>query len=302
MLKTIKDGKLWMVTQPDHGQLAGYLAAHWGGHADFNRPGYYASVNQQRLRDETIFAIAQHDNGWWEWEAAPDLSAADGMPLDLAEVLQDQAAGMSRWRQGLSRFNHSPYANLLISSHAYWIYAIRALSNPDPAFTHPLFWKGSPEKLYPGSREEPLKFIAELELLQAQWIETLRADRETAAWVEPDVLKPHQRLLQVCDGLSLALSSALIQARSGETRGLGADEFELHDVPRASWQDRVTIQVTPRGPGRIELDPYPFDIDPLPVLMPARIIPWPQAKPEHFHTWWQAQLPQPVAFQLVSRS
>ena len=154
MLKTIKDGKLWMVTQPDHGQLAGYLAAHWGGHADFNRPGYYASVNQQRLRDETIFAIAQHDNGWWEWEAAPDLSAADGMPLDLAEVLQDQAAGMSRWRQGLSRFNHSPYANLLISSHAYWIYAIRALSNPDPAFTHPLFWKGSPEKLYPGSREE----------------------------------------------------------------------------------------------------------------------------------------------------
>jgi len=30
MLKTIKDGKLWLVTQPDHGQVAGYLAARWG--------------------------------------------------------------------------------------------------------------------------------------------------------------------------------------------------------------------------------------------------------------------------------
>lgn len=29
----LKDGKLWPVTQPDHGQAAGYLAAHWGGHA-----------------------------------------------------------------------------------------------------------------------------------------------------------------------------------------------------------------------------------------------------------------------------
>ena len=63
--------------------------------------------------------------------------------------------------------------------------------------------------------------------------------------------KPHERLLQVCDGLSLALSSALIQARTGETKGLGADEFELHDEPRASWKDRVTLQVTPRGPGGV---------------------------------------------------
>ena len=301
MLKTIKDGNLWLVTQPDHGQAAGYLAAHWGGHAGFTRPGYYESGNHERLRAETIFAIAQHDNGWWEWEATPDLSPEDGMPLGLAEVLKDQAAGMSRWRNGLSRFKHAAYANLLISRHAYWLYAIRALRDPDPAFTHPLFWKGSPEKLYPGSRQAPLKFIAELEELQAQWIKTLRSDRATAAWVEPGNLQPHERLLQLCDGLALALSSALIPARTGETKGLGADAFELHDVPRRSWMDRVTIQVTPVGQGRIELDPYPFDLDPLPVLLPARVIPLPVEKPDPFHAWWQAQLPQPITFQLLSR-
>jgi hypothetical protein len=108
MLKTLKDGRLWLVTQPDHGRVAGYLAAHWGND-QFTPPGSYASVPEPgRLRAETIFAVAQHDNGWWEWEAAPDLAEADGLPLDLAEVLRDPAAGMERWRKGLSRYPNKP--------------------------------------------------------------------------------------------------------------------------------------------------------------------------------------------------
>ena len=87
MLKTIKDGKLWLVTQPDHGQVAGYLAAHWGNHAGFAKPGYFTSSYDEELRQQTVLGIAQHDSGWWEWEAMPDLSPADGLPLDLAEVL-----------------------------------------------------------------------------------------------------------------------------------------------------------------------------------------------------------------------
>jgi hypothetical protein len=33
------------------------------------------------------------------------------------------------------------------------------------------------------------------------------------------------------------------------------DAFEFRDVPRAGWEDRVTITVTPLGGGRIALDP-----------------------------------------------
>ena len=103
MLKTTKNGKLWMVTQPDHAEVAGYLAAHWGND-DFARPGHYAAApDAERLRAEVIFAVAQHDNGWWEWEVTPDVSADDGFPLDLSEVLKDQQAGMNRWRTGLRR-------------------------------------------------------------------------------------------------------------------------------------------------------------------------------------------------------
>ncbi len=289
MLKTHQHNQLWLVTQPDHAQVAGYLAAHWGND-DFVRPGCYASVpDSEKLRAETLMAIAQHDNGWWEWEATPGLADADGFPSGLAEVLKDQRAGMNRWRIGLARFNNRPYVNLLISHHAYWLYAAKVQPSPDPAFLHPLFWNRSPEQLFPGSRERGVKFIAELESLRQQWIEELRADPATASWIEPANLQPHGRLLQLLDGLSLSLCSDLIPARNGDAKGFGGDAFELHHVPRRSWDDRVTIEVSPSSERRIILDPYPFDTDPLPVGVPARVFKLPADSSGHFPIWWNAQ-------------
>lgn len=302
MLKTIQDGKLWMITQPDHSQIAGFIAAHWGNSL-FACPGYFSAASvkdPERLRAEAILAIAEHDNGWWEWEAIPDLSAFDGFPAGLGEVLQSQQAGMDRWRSGLARFQNRPMVNLLISSHAYWLYAARAVQNPEPAFNHPLFWKGAPEKLHLGSNEAPLAFMAELQKMQLGWIEELRADPEAASWIETASLAPLQRLIQLCDGISLALCSALIPAKAGASKGLGEDLYELHEVPRGSWSDRCTITVTPRGDRRIELDPYPLDIDPLPVMIPARIVELPAKKPAHIQTWWHACVPQQIQFQFVS--
>jgi len=291
-----------MVTQPDHSQIAGFIAAHWGN-ALFTRPGFFSAetvADPERLRAEVILAIAEHDNGWWEWEAIPDLSAADGFPAGLGEALQNQQAGIDRWRRGLTRFPRRPFVNFLISSHAYLFYAARALQTPEPAFNHPLFWKGAPEKLCPESNEALLAFMAELQEMQLGWIEELRADPETASWVEPASLAPLQRLIQLCDGISLALCSALIPAKNGACKGLGDDSYELHDVPRRSWMDRCTITVTPRGDRRIELNPYPFDIDPLPVVMRARIVELPAERPAHVHSWWHACVPQQFQFQFVS--
>ena len=289
MLKTLQQDKLWLVTQPDHAQVAGYLAAHWGND-DFVRPGCYASVpDSERLRAETLMAIAQHDNGWWEWEASPELADADGFPSGLAEVLQDQQEGMNRWRTGLARFDNRPYVNLLISHHAYWLYAAKVQPSPNSAVVHPLFWNRSPEQLFPGDREEEVAFIAELESLRQPWIEELRADPASASWVDPANFHPHGRLLQLLDGLSLSLCSALIPARNGDAKGLGGDEFELQSVPRRSWDDRVTIEVSPSSERRIVLDPYPFDMDPLPVGVPARVFKLPVDSSRHFPIWWNAR-------------
>ena len=71
MLKCQVGSELWCIAQPDHAAVSGYLAAHWGND-EFARPGSFAPFPEpERLRAETIFAIAEHDNGWWEWEADP---------------------------------------------------------------------------------------------------------------------------------------------------------------------------------------------------------------------------------------
>ena len=300
MFKTVQHGRMWLVAQPDHAEVAGYLAAHWGND-DFVRPGSFANApDPERLRAATVMAVAQHDNGWWEWEATPEIAAIDGFPSGLADVLKNQQAGMNRWRLGLRRLDSVPYANLLISHHAYWLYAAGALTDPDPAFAHPLFWKGSPEKLLPGRREAELAFLAEIEELQREWVKALRADAATASWVEPEHLHPHARLLQLLDALSLSLCSALLPARSGKAKGLGEDEFELRDVPRRTWSDRVAIRVTPLGERRIALAPYPFDQDPLPVSVLARGFDLPADRSAHFQTWWHAKPLEVLEFQFSS--
>lgn len=299
MLKTQRQDQTLLVSQPDHARVAGYLAAHWGNE-DFATPGRFAdSQNPEELRAETVLAIAEHDNGWWEWEAAPEVGSLDSLPLDLAAVLKNQQAGMDRWRRGIPRLGGDhPYVSLLISFHAYWLYALRTKPDPDPSFIHPLFWNRPSESLYSGTREAESKFLADLEAQQVALTARLQADPATRLWVEPGNLKPHARLLQLLDGLSLALCSPLIPPSFGEAKGLGADPFDLLEVPRTNWRDRVTIEVRPAGDRQIVLHPYPFDLDPLHVVVPARIVNSSAQPSGSFQSWWHAQPLRVVDFEL----
>jgi len=301
MLKTLRDNKVWLVSQPDHGEVSGLLAAHWGND-DFSRPGHFAQSSEpERLRAETVLAIAQHDNGWWEWEAAPELVVDEGLPLDLTEMLKNQQDGMNRWRLGIPRLSRDhPYASLLISFHAYWLYAHGCQIDPDPAFAHPLFSRSSSTSLMGDRVATARGFVGEIKDMQDELTARLREDPACATWVDKEHLNPHVRLLQILDGLSLSLCSALVPPREGKARGLGDDVCDLFDVPRQSWKDRVTIAVRPTGERRIVCEPYPFDVDPLPVFVPARIIAWPAQPRAHFQSWWHAERKQPIRFEYCS--
>ena len=301
MLKTLRDKKMWLVSQPDHAELAGLLAANWGND-EFARPGQFASADDpEQLRAEIVLAIAQHDNGWWEWEATPELSEVDGLPLDLTDVLKNQQDAMNRWRLGIPRFSRDhPYASLLISVHGYWLYAQGIQTDPDPAFVHPLFWKSSSTSLMGEPTEIARGFVDEIKEMQDALIKRLRKDRTCAAWIDTEHLNPHARLLQLLDGLSLSLCSALIPPRIGTAKGLGDDEFDLLEVPRRSWEDRVTIEVKPASERRIVCEPYPFGVDPLPVAVPARILDWPAEPSAHFHSWWHSERKQLIRFEYCS--
>ncbi len=65
MLKTARDGQVWLITQPAHAELAGKMAAHWGNE-EFAAPGHFAaSADPQRLRREVV----------WPW---PNTTTAGG--------------------------------------------------------------------------------------------------------------------------------------------------------------------------------------------------------------------------------
>jgi len=299
MLKTQRQEKMWLVTQPDHAQVSGYLAAHWGNE-EFARPGYFAdSADPERLRAEMVFAIAEHDNGWWEWEADPPLSAEDGLPQGLGEVLKNPVAGMERWRLGIPRLaERHPYASLLIGDHAYWLYAAQFDPDPPPEFTHHLHRGRS---LYPKELEtEARRFLADVREMQEAFRRRLEEDRFWRAALEPEHRNPHVRLLQTSDVLSLALCSAVIAPVEGEAKGLGEDHVVFHEVPRRSWEDRVSIALKPLGDRRIACDPYPFDQDPLQIVVRARIFDLPADHSTQFQTWWHSEPPQLIRFEYCS--
>ena len=302
MLKTLRDQQMWLVSQPDHAELAGLLAANWGND-EFARPGQFASADDpEQLRAETVLAIAQHDNGWWEWEATPELSEVDGLPLDLRDVLKNRQAAMNRWRLGIPRFSRDhPYASLLISFHAYWLYAQGISNRPGPCFcSSAVLERFVNETLWGRDSRLLAVFLARSKEMQDAFITRLRKDQTCAAWIDRDHLNPHARLLQLLDGLSLSLCSALIPPRTGTAKGFGDDEFDLLDVPRRSWEDRVTINVKPAGEGRIVCEPYPFGVDLLPVVVPARILDWPADPSAHFQSWWYSEPKQSIRFEYCS--
>ena len=184
---------------------------------------------------------------------------------------------MERWRLGIPRLaERHPYASLLIGDHAYWLYAVQFNPDPPPEFTHILQLGRA---IYPKELEkESRRFLADVRQMQEEFRRRLEEDGFWQASLEPEQRNPHARLLQTLDALSLALCSAAIAPVEGDAKGLGEDHVAFHEMPRRSWEDRVSLEIKPKGNGQIVIDPYPFDEMPLAVSVPAQV-----AEP---HTWW----------------
>ncbi|NND95701.1 MAG: DUF3891 family protein [Pirellulaceae bacterium] len=265
MLKTQVGDQWWLVQQPDHARVSGYLAAHWGNTHGFAQPGHFAdAVDPHWLRQEVVHAIAEHDNGWWEWEATPEFDSSDTLPLNLPDTARNQKdAGLERWRIGVPRFaDEHPLIALLISLHAYWLYAFAFddIADQDDALRHPLFGQiGNVDQLV-ADRSLTRSFLDVQHAIQIGLRQKLEQTAEGADAIRDAHLLPHLRLLQTMDALSLLLC------------GGGQQTTELPDVPRQNWQDRVTIHWRAQDERQIICDPYPFDTDPLDVFVPVRTV------------------------------
>ena len=110
------------ITQPDHAALAARIMAHW-------RAGGFPTSPR---REVILLAIAEHDNGWQEVDAAPIVDAS-GEVLDFMTVPMDIRRGV--WPRGVARLASQPYAAALVAQHALHVYR-RYRANAD---WHPFF-------------------------------------------------------------------------------------------------------------------------------------------------------------------
>ena len=256
MLKTRHESTIRLVTQPNHAVAAGYMASHWGN-KEFTKLGFYGNCSEpEKLSDEIIFGIAEHDNGWWEWEADPSSSESDKLPLGLAEVLSNPTEATRRWQIGTTRFedNH-PYASLLINLHAYRLYNV---AREEEYSIHPLF--GDSRSFNHENSPQATSLIKTLENQQERLRRRLYS---LGGWhndaIHPEILLPHARMMQIMDALSLYLCSDFIPPVSGKPKGLGRDEVEIKNIPRENWEDKIKMHIIPQDDNTLVCDPYPFD-------------------------------------------
>ena len=100
-----------MIRQTDHALLSGFFAREWGNEL-FARP---------QLFDSFCLAVREHDNGWSEWELAPQIDPKTRLPYSFMSI--PTAEHIALYQRGIDRIvTADRYAGLLVSMHCSGLY------------------------------------------------------------------------------------------------------------------------------------------------------------------------------------
>jgi Protein of unknown function (DUF3891) len=232
--------QLLIIRQTDHAFLAGFFAREWGN-AEFPRPEPFESF---------CLAVAEHDNGWNEWELLATLDAKTRTPYTFMSIpTEEHIALYQRGIERLVKVDH--YAALLASMHCAGLYDRARATMP-----------GYSAK-YVKSTETSLvtDFVSRLRLQQLRLKVDLRANPATRELVVEETLKANFERLEALDRLSLHLC-------------LNPQENCVIDaVPKDEAGDEVDLDLRNEGGNVLTLAPYPFRREMLEVSILARRIP-----------------------------
>lgn len=235
MIRSDDGGEGWLlIRQPEHARLAGDLARAWG-EPPFRPPEPFA---------ETVLAIAHHDDGWADWEAAPRADLETGRPLSFLEV--GAAEHVEIWRRSTAlAHERDRYAALLVSRHAVDLLRYR-LSAPGTQAED----RAAIEAFFAEQTSLRAAILAEARGLEAGPAGIVRWHRP--AWgrlAEDATVEAGFRLLQALDYLSLVLCGAFPPGR-------------IEAVPGRDGPEAHALDVAGRGPSGAALRPWPFTIGP----------------------------------------
>jgi hypothetical protein len=245
MLRLETETGWWLVTHPDHANLAGAFATHWGNE----------SFASPQPRTNVLLGIHVHDDGWAIRDAAPTITK-HGKPsafsselvgkysafeeIDLADYL----AVRERAVQQIAA--KDTYAALLVSMHTYNLLTARA----------------DRSTIIPTQLPILDDFLARQQQLQDTLRTTIRTHTDANI---PDEAITYQiqdnfRLLQATDNLSLLTCV-----------DYAAPATLLHPM-RKTDGTQTEIQVAPQGNRTFRLTPYPFAESTVTLTFPARHI------------------------------
>lgn len=248
MIRRPHDSGWVVVSQTDHARLSGALIARWGNET------FAAPVP----RAEVLFAISEHDNGWLEWEEAPEIHPETGYPLQFNELPFE--AFRAIWHRGTERYRKShPYASLILVLHAAYL-ARRRLEKIVKAHAgrEGDRWLGEG---WPGTEAARLgTFVTEMEQLRVELFDTVMAGSHVARDAIEAEIAVNFRLLQIGDLVSLELCCGL------------REPVIIDQVPALKPERDLSVHFEPLSEDTFAVSPCPFSQPDVVVAVPGRIL------------------------------
>lgn len=242
IVQTAADGaKRFVITMEEHMSLATQFAAHFGNDT-------FAGLDP---RDEMMDVVAHHDAGWHDFDTKAPADPGTGYPYNLSETPFELTGQTSRLSPDFNEARHA-FCGLLSSMHSWGLYHGR-YGISDIVLL---------DKLKDQNRDAAKELLDGELARQERLKETLRANPETASWVEEGQLMRCYKQLQFFDTLALYFNRTHEGAR---------DEGVFPCVPTADGGE-VTVTVTPLGDGTYRVAPFPFDTNPLEVSFAGRYL------------------------------
>lgn len=191
-------------------------------------------------REEMLFVVEHHDQGWVSFDADPAIDPETGLPYHLTNTPREVAIETGDRSADFNEAHH-PYCGLLSSMHIWGLYYGRyGLSEKKLISLVPPAWQPSYRTMLDRhlSRQDRLR-------------DALARAPETAAWIEEDHLFQNYKQLQFFDTLGLYFHCTHDDARG---------EAAFPGVPLSERED-ATVTVRRVDAGVYAFDPFPWRED-----------------------------------------
>jgi hypothetical protein len=219
-----------LISQPAHAALSGQLARAWGS----------PLAGPVEPFDAVCLGAQLHDIGWVEWERAPTLNDATGLPHTFLQLPTrthlDIWGSAPGWALAFGR-----YPALLTSMHFTGLYERfhdYERDNPDDA-------------------RDARALVARELAFQRDMLSALRADAAAARFATDELVARNRQLVALWDGMSLAICHGVTEPRT------------FRGVPGSNGTcDLVLAPVD----GDLSVDPWPFVEPSVSVSVDGRVL------------------------------